>query len=154
VKEALGQEWEDRAARLVIDAAGADTQVSYGDGRLAPHEWVRTQEGKIFKSDTTGHMHDHTLVGKQSVLWDVAGAILEWDLNQTQAELLSRALLDRGIKVNSPALEFYKAAYLAFRIGFVSIGIAQAGDDVEERERLSRALERYKGKFRAWNGMG
>ncbi|HSU54990.1 MAG TPA: hypothetical protein VLT36_13105, partial [Candidatus Dormibacteraeota bacterium] len=148
VKEALGDGWQTRAARLRVQARTSEMRLSYGDGRLAPHEWVRTPDGNIIKTDANGHWNDHTLVGKQSVVWDVAGAVIEWDLNDAQVEFLVRVLADCGIKVNGPALEFYKSAYLAFRIGIITFGIGQAQNDPEEQARLSSALETYKRKLR------
>jgi hypothetical protein len=148
-REALGEEWEQCASGLSDSMSTSAGTLSYGDGRLAPHEWVRAADGKILKTDSFGHDQDHTLIGKQSVLWDIAGAIVEWELSGTQAELLSQVLSDCGVPVESPTLPFYTAAYLAFRIGFISFGMGQAGNELEERRRLSKELERYKVKLKA-----
>src|SRR5437870_2593848 len=68
--------------RSELDGEGqADLFRGYGDGHLAPHEWVRDSNGHIFKTDCCGHDADHTLVGRQSVFWDVAGALNEWQLD-------------------------------------------------------------------------
>ena len=87
---------------------------AYGDGRLAPHEWF-VSGGRLQKADVWGHDFDHTLVGAQSILWDVAGAQIEW--------------LASGVATSQPVatpieLSFYLSAYIAFRIGMCSL----AGD--------------------------
>ncbi|HEX8221093.1 MAG TPA: hypothetical protein VF914_18015, partial [Chloroflexia bacterium] len=80
--EALGEETAERtrhwAARLHEVGHGAS---SYGDGRMAPHEWIRTNEGELVKADSAGHAWDHTCIGPQPVAWDLAGAIVEWGLD-------------------------------------------------------------------------
>src|SRR5205807_4142207 len=91
VHEALGQGAADRACGIA-DAAASWTESAelpaYGDGRLAPHEWLRTPDGRILKFDCGGHESDHTIVGQQPVLWDVAGAIVEWDVRPSDRHVL------------------------------------------------------------------
>jgi hypothetical protein len=142
VRESLGEEMADRALRLTTGVE--ETDWTYGDGRVAPHEWVRTRSGRIFKTDGTGHSLDHTVVGTQSVLWDVAGAIVEWDLNHAQVEVLKKPLLDQPIRIDFEALKFYEAAYAAFRLGILSIGMMQEADDRGERARLLGDAKRYR----------
>lgn len=88
-----------------------------GDGRLAPHEWIRTPTGRKMKVDVTGHARDHTWVGAQSIAWDVAGATVEWNLNAAQADLLAAAV---GARIGTPLLPvsraFHEAGYCAFRL--------------------------------------
>jgi hypothetical protein len=146
-KETLGEEAAERAAGLAEPARNAYLDLAYGDGRPAPHEWVRTSAGKIVKTDCTGHATDHTLVGRQSVLWDLAGAIVEWDLQGTQIESLTRPLVEANVSVDPAALQFYHAAYAAFRMGLTSLSATQAGDDPEEKQRLLTASEHYKQKL-------
>jgi hypothetical protein len=87
------------------------------------------------------------LIGKQSVLWDLAGAIIEWDLNESQIEVLMNELQARKARINSRALEFYLLAYAAFRMGFTRLGWSQEGEDKVERNRLVRASKRYQKKL-------
>ena len=82
VKELCPAEF-DRAQR-VAEALQRETRLQgvlrYGDGRLAPHEWVRTDAGGLLKLDAGGHACDHTAIGPQAILWDVAGLIVEWNM--------------------------------------------------------------------------
>jgi hypothetical protein len=116
---------------------------SYGDGRLAPHEWVRTPDGQILKVDAGGHEQDHTIVGPQSILWDIAGAIVEWDLSEKSSiALVSAAGIPR---IPRQVLSCYGAAYAAFRGGMAYLS---AGNDMSApavafyRDRLQAELAR------------
>jgi hypothetical protein len=136
-REALGLDLSPLIANL-SPAAGLP---SYGDGRMAPHKWVRTVHGRIVKTDDFGHEWDHTVVGRQPVLWDVAGAVVEWGLDESAACLLVDAVRRAGISLSIGRLSFYQAAYAAFRMGQCSMG-AEGGDG--ERERLERAFDFYR----------
>lgn len=132
-REALGETCAQKASALKEAAFDADVELAYGDGHLAPHEWVRAADGTIFKLDAEGHSLDHTVIGQQSVLWDIAGACVEWGLNLRTGVALLEAVEEKGIHANLEALAFYRAAYSAFRAGLFSVGTAQVSDDREKK---------------------
>jgi hypothetical protein len=117
---------------------------SYGDGRLAPHEWIRARDGQVFKVDSLGHDYDHTLVGQQTVAWDVAGAIIEWRMNDAGAALLLTELAEL---IPTKALRFYGAAYAAFRLGLSTLCAAMTQPEDAEYSRLQRAAEFYRNQL-------
>jgi hypothetical protein len=119
---------------------GDKTVRSYGDGRMAPHEWIRGPE-KIFKSDVGGHDADHTMVGRQSVLWDIAGALVEWDLADGNAISFFAELQQRGMRIDETALKFFELGYAAFRFGQCSLCAEMNSHDQAERKRLLHAAE-------------
>ncbi|HZV34836.1 MAG TPA: hypothetical protein VFB72_09715 [Verrucomicrobiae bacterium] len=145
-KEALGADFAERvngfAKTIRIDESGP----AYGDGRLAPHEWMRTREGKIVKLDSFGHDADHTMVGPQPIYWDVAGAIVEWQLPSAQP-LLSE-LEQAGIFLRPEVLSFYQMAYAAFRMGQSALCVDAWAFDEVEVERTREAFERYRQQLR------
>lgn len=114
---------------------------AYGDGRMAPHEWIQTADGRILKTDAAGHDFDHTVVGPQSILWDVAGMMVEWRLDHHQAaEVLACVKLSGCFET---ALACYRAAYAAFRAGVASLCGAESNRDQAVafyRGRLEREL--------------
>jgi hypothetical protein len=118
------------------------TARSYGDGRMAPHEWIRDSK-KTFKTDIGGHDADHTMVGRQSVLWDIAGALIEWNLADGNASSFFAELQQRGIRVNETALKFFELSYAAFRFGQCSLCAEISQHDEGERKRLLRAAGFY-----------
>jgi hypothetical protein len=141
-RESLGEAAAESSSALAEAALATEAPLAYGDGHLAPQEWVRANDGRIFKADAEGHAHDHTLIGEQSVLWDIAGAFIEWNLNMQSAIPLMQALAGKGMQVNRAALAFYRAAYAAFRVGLMSLGCSQVADD-RDREQFRQARGFY-----------
>jgi hypothetical protein len=116
---------------------------AYGDGRMAPHEWIRSNGGTIFKADSCSHDFDHTIVGEQSILWDVAAVFVEWNLNPIERERFLSRIADRlGIKVNSALARFYELSYAAFKLGLFTYALEGAHGIPDEEQRLKKALTR------------
>jgi hypothetical protein len=113
----------------------------YGDGRMAPHEWIWTNEGRLLKTDAHDHSCDHTIAGRQPFLWDVAGVIAEWKLDSEQQTMFLSALEELGLTVRREALEFYLRAYAVFRAGLMAFAMESASPD--EAQRLRAAADRY-----------
>jgi hypothetical protein len=101
-----------------------------GDGRMAPHEWLR-HENRMQKTDVWGHEFDHTFPGPKPFLWDIAGAIVEWRMSPAQADRMVKNIQSLGQYIPPTFLNAYLLAYCAFRIGLSSL----AGD--------ARSVERY-----------
>lgn len=139
--------WESLSERAAVathalsDAAAKVVRpqplLSYGDGRVGPCEWIRTASDRIFTVDCVGHEADHTMVGRQPIDWDLAGAIVEWGLDAGNANVLQTAA---GQQAHPHELTtFYVAAYAAFRIGMASMcGV----DATPYRERLEQVVSR------------
>lgn len=104
----------------------------------SPREWIRTADGRIFEVDCFGHEEDHTLIGKQSIVWDLAGLVVEWQLSRTQIEGLTQNLVRQGVCLTDEVLQFYEIAYAAFRMGLCNFCGRQA-TDVDEKARLAAA---------------
>lgn len=131
----------DKARRL-RPAAGCPP-ASYGDGHLQPYEWIRTAGGDVRKVDGAGHDCDHTLIGRQPVAWDIAGAISEWQLGAHAAKrLLDAYAAAGGQAIDTQSLAFYRTAYLAFRAG--QCWLAAQAHDPYERDRLLAAYASYR----------
>ncbi|MGE5608134.1 MAG: hypothetical protein ACM359_02675, partial [Bacillota bacterium] len=145
-REALGEPAATRAQQWCDAAAHLHNTIpspTYGDGRLAPHEWLRTPSGQLVKVDPVGHTADHTLIGRQSLLWDVAGASVEWGLDDTTAAPLLRAL-PGSPSIPRPILIFYRLAYAAFRLGTCDLSMHMCCDNPAEQTRLRHARDAYR----------
>lgn len=144
-REVLGEDAATAAAaegRRLDAPAGAG---SAGDGHLAPHEWVRSRSGSIYKTDIGGHAVDRTWTGPQPVAWDLAGALEEWDLRGPEEDALLGGYREAGgATVDAGSLRAYRAAYAAHRAGQASFFLASE-TDAGERERLRRAVDRWCG---------
>ncbi|HWH70342.1 MAG TPA: hypothetical protein VNT26_13230, partial [Candidatus Sulfotelmatobacter sp.] len=147
IREACGERLAARAQAWVESLPPAEPGPSYSDGRMAPHEWLYTPDGRLLKTDSTGHQFDHTCVGEQSLLWDVAGVVVEWNL-ESAAPLL-RSLRAAGIQNDSRLLLLHQMAYAAFRLGVCSL-FASQDVGTEERGRLERAAEYYRHSLSRW----
>jgi hypothetical protein len=147
-KEALGEEMAERT-QILATAASDVGSLSAGDGRLAPHEWVRTGAGDILKTDCEGFSCDHTIIGQQSLLWDVAGALTEWNLELESAGAFVQTLEEQLGRIDVNALRFYEFAYAAFRMGLMSLSLSQT-TDAGERQRLQNAFFFYQNKLSHW----
>ncbi len=84
VWEGLGPEVAERACVDIGGAAGGADSATYGDGRMAPQEWRSDGRGGLRKLAAAATC-DHTVIGVQSVAWDIAGALIEWDLDGARA---------------------------------------------------------------------
>lgn len=139
------QDWETR-----------HSAPTYGDGRMAPHKWLRTESGVLLKTDGGGgHDADHTLVGRQSVLWDVAGALVEWGLSEDAARPLLQAYQGAGGTLAPPDVSaFYRLAYAAFRYGQCALCADMPAHDPQEQARLWAAMKRYEAEVEHLLGEG
>jgi hypothetical protein len=119
---------------------------AYGDGRLAPEEWIRSIDGRLIKVDCAGHSTDHTVIGRQPLIWDLAGATVEWRLDSETVRPLLSAFADAGGELPTPGtLAFYCAAYAAFRLG--QCAICAGMSDPSEQRRLLRAGDFYESQL-------
>lgn len=109
--------WEPRVDALERRVVRVRT-----DNKLDRHEWLRSSGGSLIKTDALDHHQAHDLIGCQSVEWDAAGAIAEFDLDQREAGELVRSIESGGCPIDAGLLEFSRVAYLAFRLGQARLG--------------------------------
>jgi hypothetical protein len=130
-REGLGPGW--LPALTYLDQYGSafeDAPCCAIDGRMQHHEWLRTKYDFV-KTDHCDHHADHFFPGPQNVAWDVAGAAIEL-----------------GIDLPGIALPFYRTAYAAFRLGYVTMAAGALGGSPDGR-RFARASARYNAILRA-----
>jgi hypothetical protein len=145
-KELLGNSAAEKTRGFADDAKKSKIFLSYGDGHFASHEWIRVSKSVILKTDNIGHDADHTMIGRQSLLWDVAGTLIEWNLNSQSAAPLLGPISESGVFLEPTALHFYQATYTAFRAGLMSLAVQQTGDEAE-KIRLQKARDFYRNKL-------
>ncbi|XXY53384.1 hypothetical protein WME91_19835 [Sorangium sp. So ce269] len=113
------------------------------DGKMDPHEWLRSSSGELFKVDASGHGDDHFLPGPTDIAWDLAGAMIEWQM----AGDARRAFLERYRRRSGDdperRLPAYLLAYALLRLGYAAMAAASLADDGEAR-RLVAARQRYR----------
>jgi hypothetical protein len=113
------------------------------DGRMLMHEWIVTERGLV-KVDALDHHDDDFWPGCRDIAWDIAGCIVELELNQPAARyLVGRYRLashDDSIELRLP---FFHAAYLAYRGGYATLAADTLGASADGRA-FSRLQERYR----------
>lgn len=130
--------WEAQLAELDARVLRIRT-----DNRLQLHEWLRARDGVAIKADALDHHQAHDLVGCQDLAWDIAGAIVEFDLDQVQTEALIGFAEEAALRpIDRQLLAFYRLAYLAFQVGQFRLGAAMV-DDRAEKERLKTRGDRH-----------
>jgi hypothetical protein len=126
-------EWE-RAVEWIADSA----QPVNTDNKMQPWEWLRQRDGSWLKADALDHHADHQYIGPQDIAWDVAGAVCELELDDSEAaELKHRLGLHSRACHSSEAYIFYEVCYLAFQIGYCTLAASSLGHLPDEKNRFS-----------------
>ncbi len=150
--EALGDAAADGLDRWApqVEALESLSRPVAIDGRLGPQEWLGDGSGLPLKVDALDHCCAHDLVGCQDVAWDVAGAAIEWDLDDGETEALRLAVARRsGHPCDAGLVAFMRVAYAAFRVGASTMARDRAvGDEVGRcSASLSRQLAALRGSL-------
>lgn len=85
------------------------------DGKLMPYEWVIDDRGRALKTDATDHGDDHFFPGPTDSAWDLAGAIIEWQLDGTARSQMLDSYREQTGDDPSRRLQAFLVAYAAFR---------------------------------------
>ena len=113
------------------------------DGRMQPHEWLRAHDGRMLKTDSGSHGDDHFFPGPTDIAWDLAGAIVEWNISPDPA----RAFLDAYRRASGDEaisrIDGFITAYAVFRWAYCRMA-ANALTGTAEARRLEWAGARYR----------
>ncbi len=142
--EGLGAEWADCAARFEKHASAvADSATTETDGRMLPHEWLATAGGYV-KTDSLDHHDDHFFPGCQDVLWDLAGASIEFCLDAHAERYLVEQYVSQANDAGTSArLPFYRAAYAAWRMAYCDLAARALGHG-PDAQKFRRLRTRYR----------
>jgi hypothetical protein len=113
------------------------------DGRMQPHEWLVANEGRLLKTDSGSHGDDHFFPGPTDIAWDLAGAIVEWQMSEQQV----RAFIDlyRCASGDDPSARIggFIKAYAVFRAAYCMMAAnAMRGSDEETRLQCAAGIYR------------
>jgi hypothetical protein len=148
VAEGLGADWAQRLQGLEhLQAAGGAMASSAIDGRMLPHEWLRTAHGFI-KTDGLDHHDDHFFPGCQDITWDIAGSCVEFRLDRAQRAALIQEYqaLSRDDSITQ-RLPFFLIAYLAYRLGYATLAATTLGQS-PDGARFTTLSQRYAAMLR------
>ena len=141
--EGLGDEWASRLHARLRNCGTSWCERSVAvDGRMLPHEWIRTSNGYL-KTDAVHHHDDHFFPGCQDIAWDVAGTCLEFNLEPCARQgLVERYRALSGDQTIAARLPLHAITYLAFRLGYTTLAASTLGQHPESK-RFSEAALRY-----------
>ena len=113
------------------------------DGRMQPHEWLLTADGHMLKTDSGSHGDDHFFPGPTDIAWDLAGAIVEWEMTEEQSATLLDAYRHKSGDDAVSRIHHFVIAYLVFRCAYCLMATNALGEG-EESRRFRQAAEKYK----------
>ncbi len=143
VVEGLGDEWLSRLHPRLANAGDIWCQRPVAlDGRMLPHEWIRTAGGYL-KTDAVDHHDDHFFPGCQDIAWDLAGTCLEFNLTpEARRQLIERYERLSGDAAIASRLPLHAITYLAFRLGYATLAATTLAHS-PDGARFSAAATRY-----------
>ncbi|EIM24978.1 hypothetical protein [Microvirga lotononidis] len=113
----------------------------WSDNRMHLWEWLVSRD-RLFKADALDHGSAHDLIGHQDIAWDIAGAVVELNLSESEtARLCTIVERESGYPVAPELLAFLIPCYCAFHMG-ASLMAAGAIGGAEEA-RLRGAADHY-----------
>jgi hypothetical protein len=113
------------------------------DGRVMPHEWLWTGD-RYYKVDHLEHHCDQFFPGCQNIAWDIAAFCIEFNLDKkAEHEFLSIYLQKNADAHIYDRIAFYRIAYLAFRLGYVSTAADSLSDSMDG-DRFKGEVEKYR----------
>ncbi|HEV7523277.1 MAG TPA: hypothetical protein VGP89_19400, partial [Candidatus Angelobacter sp.] len=113
------------------------------DGKMQPHEWLLSTEGKLLKTDSGSHGDDHFFPGPTDIAWDLAGAIVEWQMNDEQIEEFIETYHRASGDDARARIDDFIRAYAVFRAAYCLMA-ANAMSGSDEQPRLRRAANGYR----------
>jgi hypothetical protein len=113
------------------------------DSRMMPHAWIRTGDGKILKTDGSLHGDDHFFPGPCDIAWDLAGAIVEWEMGDCVAKHFLAKYFEMTGDDARARIGAFVTAYAALRMGYCKMAAA-AMPGSDEEFRLQQDHARYK----------
>jgi hypothetical protein len=96
----------------------------YPDSRMMPHEWIARSDGEIKKTDSVGHGEGHQIPGPVDIAWDLAGAIVEWDMSPAESEFFLQQYQRFVGDDASNRIHDYLILYCSYRMAHCRMGAA------------------------------
>jgi hypothetical protein len=133
----FGEELSNEESRLLT------VRVVVCDGRMMPYEWLRTDSGELLKLDAGSHGDNHFFPGPCDIAWDLAGAIVEWEMEGEVRDCFVREYEARSADAITDRLSPYLLAYATFRMGWSKMAALAMQGEYDE-VLLKRDYCRYR----------
>ena len=113
------------------------------DAKMQSHEWFESSTGKIIKLDAVTHGDDHFFPGPCDIAWDLAGAIVEWEMKGDQSQQFLERYRELSGDDAVERLPEYLLAYSVFRMGWTKMAAKASAGGFDE-ELLIRDYKKYR----------
>ena len=138
--------FEETGQRLELADALCSPSPVIADGHMQPYEWIQGLDGRTIKVDAAQHGDDHFLPGPTDIAWDLAGAIVEWNMSAEAEQYFLSSFRAHGGKTEKEQMDAFTLAYCAFRTGYCRMALS-ASPDPEEHSRWRKAHLYYRAKM-------
>lgn len=143
LKKSVEANWEfEFGSKLPISLELDVVKPVIADGKMQPHEWIITAD-EVLKIDSETHGDDHFFPGPTDIAWDLAGAIVEWQMSPAQSHALIREYERLSGDNPNSRMHSYLLAYSTFRFAYCKMG-AQAMAGTLDESLLTRDYEHYR----------
>ena len=113
------------------------------DSRMQPHHWLRTANGNYLKLDAAIHGDNHFWPGPCDIAWDLAGIVVEWELDDSARGSLLAQYASFSGDYAMPRIAGYELAYATFRLAWSKMAAVSA-PGTDEEPRLIAEYLRYR----------
>jgi hypothetical protein len=119
------------------------------DAKMSPHEWLVADDGRFLKLDATTHGDGHFFPGPCDIAWDLAGAIIEWQMDATTREEFLHLYTSLTHDPISRRIRNYLLAYVLFRFAWTRMAAAAMKGSADEARLLAES-DRYRAAVEHW----
>jgi hypothetical protein len=109
---------------------------------MLPHKWIES-DGQWLKVDSVTHGDNHFFPGPTDIAWDLAGTVVEWDLDDQSQSLFLDHYGHLSGDDAKPRFPVYRLAYSVFRMAFCKMAAAGMRGS-EEEHRLTNDYRKYR----------
>ena len=113
------------------------------DCRMQPHKWIQATSGTIIKVDGVCDGEGHFLPGPTDILWDLAGAIVEWNMNSDAEAYLVAQFQRHSGRISELKLAGFVLAYSVLRLSYARMARSST-QDTAEKPRLQKSIRYYR----------
>ncbi|MGC2109531.1 MAG: hypothetical protein WA655_08440 [Candidatus Korobacteraceae bacterium] len=113
------------------------------DAHIHPHSWLHSDDGRWLKLDGATHGDDHFFPGPCDIAWDLAGTVIEWNLEASARDFLLSQYRRASGDDATQRIAGYELAYAVFRMAWCKMA-AESVTDVRQRDRLLCDYQRYR----------
>lgn len=119
------------------------------DARMSPRKWMLAEDGRFVKLDATSHGDDHFFPGPCDIAWDLAGAVIEWEMDATTRENFLHIYTTLTSDPVGRRIRAYLVAYAVLRFAWTRTAATSVQSTAEQERFLAESL-RYRDAVETW----